>query len=220
LRHLLFLVPFLVLLLAAGTTAVADLFSPRARGFVLGVIGVLLLVPVVAADVNDVRHPRRGDVTPLIREYSRSKSNGALIYVMAYEVPTWLFYTLRWDQRESASFRYAMSRANLTEHLPTRGCVRQSPGTRVVFGTLIDSGTAPRWSAAEARWIQAQPEREVWLLGDSFEFKNAGRMLDQQLIAQGARRTLVRTHRGTELRRYQSLRPSTTATAPSCEGSH
>ena len=198
-RLLLFIVPTLVLLVAAGLSAAARLLPQRTRGVALAAVAGFYLIPAAIFDAHTIEQPRRrDDVAPLIREFWSLKSDTTLIYVMGHGAPSWLFYTAPWKHRTGPVFQYAMVRAG-GSHPAQRECIHQEPGVRTVFGggALTDSSLA-----VEAAWIAAQPERDVWLLNITYE-SDAGARLDRQMLAHGATRALERSREGADLRRYR-----------------
>lgn len=216
-RLLLFLVPTLVLLLVAGLAAAARLLPGRTRGPALAGVGALFLIPASMFDTRTIEQPRRrDDVAPLIRDFSALHTDDAIMYVMGHGAPSWLFYTVRWGQRDGPVFQYAKARANTAAHPSTRGCVQQGPGLRTVFSPMGKAASTDSMLAAEAAWLAAQPQREVWLLAISYELA-AGHKLDRQLLAHGATRTLERSRSGAEMRRYRFPSVDTLPLPARCE---
>jgi hypothetical protein len=204
-RLMVFLVPTLTLLVAAGAVAAVQLIPPRTRGIVLAALGIVMIIPAAQWDAYTVQNPRRrDDIAPLIRELraNRSKRNGSIVYVMGHAVVPWVYYTARWSQKEGATFRYATTRANTAEHFATRACIEQEPGLRAVFGGMGKGMDSDSTLAAEAAWLAAQPERDVWLLAITYEHKLVQKM-DAQMAAHGATRTLERSRSGADMIRYQ-----------------
>ncbi|HKP15997.1 MAG TPA: glycosyltransferase family 39 protein [Gemmatimonadaceae bacterium] len=213
-RLLVALVPAILLLFGAGLWALVSLLPVRARGIVLVLLAGLYLVPAGVYDARTLRTPRRrDDVAPLVRDFRAMRTGPAVMYVMGHGTPSWLFYTARWREREGAAFRFAATRASTATHFQTRGCIVQEPGLRVAFGPTGADVFTDSALAGEARWLAAQPERDVWVLTLSYEHA-AGHVLERQLVAQGAVRVAELTRQGAELRRFRlGAAPATSADA-------
>ena len=216
-RLLVFLVPAIILLVGAGLWALVSLLPVRARGFALGLVGALYLVPAGIYDAQTLRTPkRRDDIAPLVREFMANRTDSAIMYVMGHGTPSWLFYTARWKERDGAAFRLAAARANTATHFQTRGCITQEPGLRVAFGPTGTDVFTDSSLAGEAAWLAAQPERDVWLLTLSYEHA-AGHVMERKLVEQGATRVQERSRQGAELRHFRFGAAPTTGTGASCE---
>src|SRR5829696_526675 len=216
-RLLLVLVPALLLLLGAGMWALAGLLPVRARGIALALLAGIYLIPSSVYGARKLKEPkRRDDVAPLIRDFIGTRNGPAIMYVMGHGTPSWLFYTARWRQREGEAFRFAATRANVSAHFETRGCITQEPGLRTVFGPMGKDALTEPGLAREAAWLAVQPERDVWLLTLSYEHA-AGHAMENQILAQGAVRIDERSRQGGELRHFRF--PTLTAPRPevSCE---
>ena len=202
-RLLVFLVPTLVLLLGTGLWALAGLLPARTRGPALMVLGVIVLLPAMVTDTRLAREPRRrDDVAPLVRNFMSARQGPAMMYVVGHGTPSWLFYTARWREREGEAFRVASRRANISAHFPTRECITQEPGLRVVFGPTGSETLGDSALAAEAAWLAAQPERDVHVLVLGYEHA-AGHVLERHLQAQGASRAAERSRMGAEHRHFR-----------------
>ena len=216
-RLLLFLVPALLLLLGAGLWALVSLLPVRARGFALGLLGALYLVPASVYDARALRSPkRRDDVAPLVRDFMAARKGPALMYVVGHGTPSWLFYTARWREREGEAFRFAAERADVATHFQTRGCITQEPGLRVAFGPTGADALTDSALAGEAAWLAAQPERDVWLLTLSYEHA-AGHVMERELAERGATRVDERSRQGAELRHFRFGAAPMTGTEVRCE---
>jgi len=216
-RLLVCLVPAIVLLFAAGLWALVNLVPVRARSVALAFLAALYLVPASVYDAHTFRTPkRRDDVAPLVRDFTAMRKEPAVMYVMGHGTPSWLFYTARWREREGAAYRFAATRASTATHFQTRGCIVQEPGLRVAFGPTGADVLTDSAIAGEARWLAAQPERDVWVLTLSYEHA-AGHVMERALLAQGAVRVAELSRQGAELRRFRLGTAPATITDASCE---
>jgi len=214
-RLMVFLVPTLALLVAAGAVAAVGLLPARTRGIVLAALGLVMVMPAAQWDAYTMKNPRRrDDIAPLIRELHamRSRNDTAIVYVMGHAVVPWVYYTARWSDKDGPTFRYATTRANTAEHFAKRACIEQEPGLRTVFGGMGKGMDSDSTLSAEAAWLASQPEREVWLLAISYERKLVGKM-DAAMAAHGATRTLARARSGADMIRYRFPATSTPAVA-------
>jgi hypothetical protein len=202
-RLLVFLVPTLVLLLGTGLWALAGLLPVRQRGPVLALLGAIVLLPAIITDTRLAREPRRrDDIAPLVREFMTARQGPAIMYVVGHGTPSWLFYTVRWQEREGEAYRVAANRANTSAHFETRECITQEPGLRVVFGPTGKGTLADSALAVESAWLAAQPERDVHVLTLGYEHA-AGHVFENQLLAKGATRVAERSRQGAELRHFR-----------------
>src|SRR5688500_5073723 len=202
-RLLVFLVPALVLLLGTGLWALAGLLPARVRGPALALLGAIVLLPAIVTDTRLAREPRRrDDVAPLVRDFMSSRQGPTIMYVVGHGTPSWLFYTVRWQEREGEAYRVAARRANTSAHFDMRECITQEPGLRVVFGPTGKETLGHSALAAESAWLAAQPERDVHVLTLGYEHA-AGHTFENQLQAKGARRVAERSRQGAELRHFR-----------------
>ena len=216
-RLLLVLVPALLLLLCAGMWTLASLLPVRARGVALALLGALYLIPASVYGTRKLKEPkRRDDVAPLIRDFMATRNGPAIMYVMGHGTPSWLFYTARWREREGEAFRFAATRANVSAHFETRGCITQEPGLRAVFGPMGKDALTEPGLAREAAWLALQPERDVWLLTLSYEHAG-GHAMENALLAQGAVRRDERSRQGGELRHFRFPALATPRPDVTCE---
>jgi hypothetical protein len=217
-RLLVFLIPTVILLPVAGLSALSSRLPARARDAVFAVAVLLAMVPAGVVDVEKLRQPQRpDDSAPLIREFLAARKDGALMYVMGHAAPSWLFYTAPWDRRSGPVFQYAMARANTTAHPATRSCIQQERTQRTVFGGMGPVSFSDSSLAAEAAWVAAQPESEVWFLALAYETEPA-RRLDEQFVASGGTRTLDLARGGAQLRRYRFPPADSSGAKAHCEG--
>jgi hypothetical protein len=218
-RLLVCLVPAILLLLGAGLWALVSLLPARARGIALVFLAALYLVPAGVYDARAFQTPkRRDDVGPLVRDFMAGRKEPTVMYVMGHGTPSWLFYTANWRERDGPAFRFAAARASTATHFQTRGCIVQEPGLRVAFGPTGANVLTDSALAGEAKWLAAQPEREVWVLTLSYEHA-AGHVMERQLVAQGAVPVAALSRQGAELRRFRFGAASPTDTDASCETS-
>jgi hypothetical protein len=75
-----------------------------------------------------------------------------------------------------------------------------------VFGAMPQSFLTDSALAAEAAWLAAQPERDVWLLALSYE-RRAGEALARKLVANGATKVAERARAGGSLRHFRFPEP-------------
>ena len=216
-RLLVFLVPTLVLLLGTGLWALAGLLPIRARGPALALLGAIVLLPAIVTDTRLAREPRRrDDVAPLVRDFLSARQGPTIMYVVGHGTPSWLFYTARWRERQGEAFRVASRRANTSAHFPTRECITQEPGLRVVFGPTGSGTLGDSALAVEAAWIAAQPERDVRVLTLGYEHA-AGHVFERQLMTLGATRVEERSRQGAELRHFRFPSHAVAPPPVSCE---
>jgi hypothetical protein len=202
-RLLVFLVPALVLLLGAGLWSIAGALPAPVRGASLALVGLLVAFPAMIHDARGVRVPRRrDDVALLVRDFLATRTTPAVMYLMGHSTPSWLFYSGLWRQRDGEAFRVAAERASPSGRFPHRECMHQGPTLRVVFGTMPQSFLTDSALAAEAVWLAAQPERDIWLLTLSYE-REAGAALAGKLVANGATKVEERARGDGSLRHFR-----------------
>jgi hypothetical protein len=201
-RLLVFLIPALVLLLGAGVWTIAGALPSRVRGATLALLGGLVVLPACVYDARGVRLPkRRDDVAPLVRDVMASHATPALVYVVAHGIPAWIYYSDLWRARDGEAFRVAEKRGSPSARYQHRACITQRPDLRVVLGASHELVFTDSALAAEAAWMAAQPERELWLLTLKYE-KESGLALTSDLLAQGATKVEERARGDGVLRRF------------------
>ena len=202
-RLMVFLIPALILLLGAGLWTIAGVVPARMRGATLALLGALAVLPASVYDARGVRLPmRRDDVAPFVRDVMASRATPALLYVVAHGIPAWIYYSDLWHERDGAAFRLAEIRGSPSARFQHRACITQRPDLRVVLGASHELVFTDSALAAEATWIAAQRERELWLLTLKYERKS-GLALTNDLLALGAAKVEERARGDAVLRHFR-----------------
>jgi hypothetical protein len=211
------LAPYIILTLVAGVALLIEMLPARAQAPVLGVAGVLLIVPGCLLDAHYARTPWRPDdvahLFPLLHDYLAKRPNDpTLVYLMGHGAPFWLFYETDWRAPRTPAFEALAKRVGPMARDTDRLCVMYRPNVRVVFGPTAPQAFELPALTAEAEWLGTQPERQMWMMTTRYDHANSHtvRFRMEQL---GSKHVIERYRQDAELLNYQ-WPPATSPPAP------
>jgi hypothetical protein len=188
LRLVLFIVPVLFVLVAAGIGFAVRSAPPARAGRLLVVARIALLArPLVRGAVPSLQAYQRQELRPLVRHVEASAGKDP-IYVFASAIPAWLFYTTDWTtpdhDRLTSLSRIAGADGPAFENTPPEW--HRIPanaaeleyayqGHRELFGVSTGehwrpvvgpsrTSPAPGWAEREARRIAEAASPRIWLV--------------------------------------------------------
>lgn len=186
-RLVLFLAPLLCILVALGACQLSTVVPRRVRTFVFGMLGLVVLVPLVRTDVYLLRHRywSHGEGS-LAREVLASSDTSTVVYVPGVAMPAWVVYSNDWHHPDTSgtNFQVGVIRAlgfnsgNMGRRpapIVSEGdSFRRSAGDRVeLYGISTgvasnDGGRAtsqpdPGWARNEVRRIVATGRTQLWI---------------------------------------------------------
>jgi len=174
-RMMVFAVPYLALLLAAGFGATADAMR-RPFPYSSWAVALLAIGWLLVPFERDLRRPYRADgVRPLAAQVARERDGSAPgrqpdvpVYVYAAAVPAWAFYTTDWSAPDTARLRFLARVASpggpAFHNAAGRpaGRVVEGEGRHLVVRTAMYwelIGTPPGTQYRElTRWSQESPD--------------------------------------------------------------
>jgi hypothetical protein len=224
-RLLLFVVPGLAVLLAAGTEAVCAWLTRRWPVAWLAAAGVgLAFLPGLDA-ARQLAEPYEREATrPLVERFRREHAPGAAIYVFGRGMPAWLFYSTDWRAPDLARVRERIALVSSTgaafRNAASRGRPVAAEGDTLRFAVGdwrelvgVPTGTGPDslgipspapdsgWADNEARRLHEAGGPEAWVLLSSFQ-PMVPDQLDAALTRRGGVRALREERPGAVLMRW------------------
>ncbi len=181
-RLVLFAVPFVVVLGAAGTAGVLErLVRPACRGPVLGLATGLLVAAGIPSDGRwAMRRTQWTDVRSLIQQWRRSRGVGEPVYVNARGIPYWIFYTTDWPDPDTTRLatlvRLTESGGPAFENAATRGhAVLDEAANLVLHGRWTELVGLPtgRQLRSARDLSQAEPD-QGWAANEATRILAAG----------------------------------------------
>lgn len=188
-RLMLFAVPALIVLVAAGSLGVVGGVQREPRDLLAALAGAFLLAPALPLDFWLVSHPTAYEhIRPAVREFERRSAPGDAIYVFAASVPAWTFYTTDWSAPDTSRLarmaRLASSGGPAFENAAPREQAMRSEGDSLAYpfqgrreviglyhgaqnrqGTgLVQHSPDTNWTTNEARRIRNAATPTVWVL--------------------------------------------------------
>jgi hypothetical protein len=188
-RTMLFAVPALILVGAAGGFAVIRSMPVAWRPAAAVVTGLCLLGPPAPLDVNLARHAVAFEnVRDAAREYRTRRDPGDPVYIFAAALPAWTFYTTEWSHPDTARVarmaRLGSFGGPAFENAPPRSRPIGLEGDSLIYplwggheiiglshgaqgrSAMGVSATAPdtNWTTNEARRIRNAAHPRVWVL--------------------------------------------------------
>ncbi len=224
-RLVLFSVPLLALLVAAGLREA--LVRRRPTGWALiGLLGAVTAVGVLR-DLARASVPFGDEhLRPLLQRLERTGRPGEPVYVIAGALPAWTFYTTDWAHPDTVRLARMAKEASYGgrafENAPPRGHPVNGEGADLVFpyargvellgvpsgvhwrspgaGSRSQSPTDAGWAESEASRIRAAAHPSAWVvIAHAFD---QGDQLTQALEATGARLSAAFGDRDTRVLRY------------------
>ncbi len=158
LRLVLFTVPSLILLLAAGMERLSLSFAPDRGKLLLGLVASLLVCRAAAVDLLQmVDSDRAENGRGVIAALERRHRPGEPIYIYARGLPVWAFYTTDWHSPDRKRLDWFRARGGLGgpafENAPSRGRpVAPHEGHDLVYeyrgrSELLGLSTGVQWLA-------------------------------------------------------------------------
>ena len=236
-RLLLFAVPGLALLIAAGTEVVTAWLSRHWPVAWLAAAGVALaFLPGLDAARQLVQPYEREATRSLIARFREQHAPGAAIYVFARGIPAWLFYSTDWRTPDLGRVRERIAVVSSTgpafRNAPSRGraVVMEGDSLRYAAGDWtelvgVPTGTGPDslgipspapdsgWADNEARRLQEAGGPEAWVLLSSFQ-PMVPDQLEAALARRGGTRSLREDRPGAVLMRWTFPAPAVSPVAP------
>ncbi len=224
-RLLLFAVPGLALLIAAGAEAVTVWLTRRWPVAWLAAAGVALAFLPGLDAARQIAEPLEREATrPLVERFRREHAPGAAIYVFGRGIPAWLFYTTDWRSPDLARVRGRIALVSSTgpafRNAPSRGraVAMEGDSLRYAVGDWtelvgVPTGTGPDslgipspapdpgWADNEARRLHEAGGPEAWVLLSSFQ-PMVPAQLDSALTRRGGTRLLREERPGAVLMRW------------------
>lgn len=182
-RTMLFSAPAFILLCAASV----EWLMQRRRTAIVMAVSLMLMGPGIARAALEVREPiRRQHVRPLVQQFLATSSPNAVIYLSSTAIPSWLFYTTRWDRPDTVRLDWYARRGghygslfHSARYEPPRGT---SPVDSLVYRTSDRTEIAGRasgvfgvwgspmlltppvaWAKSEAARIRLTRSQEAWV---------------------------------------------------------
>ncbi|HUF36795.1 MAG TPA: glycosyltransferase family 39 protein [Gemmatimonadales bacterium] len=224
-RTMFFSAPFLLLALGGGVARVlADRELGARRWVAAGLVGGLLLPPLLWSLGRVANSARADGMRPAVQVFAQNASSGEPVYVFAGAIPAWLFYTTDWSKPDRGRLdRYAQvasSEGAAFENAPSRQQAVTAEGDHLVYrvgerlellglatgydATYLAGPTRdapdPGWMANEARRIHAVGAKSFWLVFS--HFYGLEPYLVKELERRGARRVFDYQREGVLLFRY------------------
>jgi 4-amino-4-deoxy-L-arabinose transferase-like glycosyltransferase len=183
-RVMLFGVPSLILVAAAGVIAFSDRLSRRFRPIGVAALCVPLIALPLPLDLRLVLHPRAfEDVRSAVAELERQRIAGEPVYVFAAALPAWTFYTTDWTapDRERLARMAAIGSSGGAgfENAPPRGrAIRLGEAEGMVFpwagGTeIVGVHHGAQWRSGVGL-VQANPDTN-WTILEAERVRAAAR---------------------------------------------
>jgi hypothetical protein len=224
-RLMLFLMPFMTMMLCEGIGVISEQLRSRLRVPWFAVASAALLVlPGLDAVRRWAAPLDRESLRPLVRRIEGEHQPGAAIYVYGRAMPAWLFYTTNWrDPDLDRVHRRSVligSTGGAFYHAASRSRAVTAEGDGLSFsyrdwhelvgvpaGLGPDSlgirrdAPDPGWAANEARRIREAGGPEAWLVLYSF-VPGVEDSLEAAMAASGATRMLRDEQDGAVIERY------------------
>ncbi|MGH7505699.1 MAG: glycosyltransferase family 39 protein, partial [Longimicrobiales bacterium] len=190
-RLVLFAVPGLAILLAAGVPRFLAALPGRARGMALLASVGFLLGPALLRDAIEALHPHhRQETRPLVTALAREGEPSEPVYVSAAAIPAWLFYTTDWSAPDRERLRWFAVQAGSSGPAFHSRISRGRPVRKEGFNLVRSDGVRPEivgiptgqrhltpsgglglsdrpdpgWAENEARRIRGAAPSAVWVL--------------------------------------------------------
>jgi hypothetical protein len=179
-RLLMFAVPALLILAAAGTHRLLSGFGEPARWILWSFVLVVLCFVPIQRDLHDIFDRPRTHLRPAVEFYNASVPPSEPVYVFAGALPAWIYYTTNWDRPDKARLRLAAAAGSSGGGAFENASVLELPnvpdslltyraGQRVeAFGRATGAQLRYSWAAPDTSHIQA------WASGEARRIRELG----------------------------------------------
>jgi Dolichyl-phosphate-mannose-protein mannosyltransferase len=214
-RTLLFITPWLIVVLVAGLRRLVALLPRSLEAWAFRIVGGGWVA--TAAVIAVTKPDYAPDARRLVREFEQGRGANEPVYVFATGAPTWTFYTTDWaapdtgrlrqlaDASEASQPPLPAHREDLAIRYQGRCEILGDPtGMQIRYWTgLTASQPYGGWAEREAARLRAESRADAWLFLEAYFRDDVVRELLQAVERGGGRRVQASETWGARLYRYR-----------------